>query len=106
MNYSELREIIHHLKHVIPCNTCKGPFSNENIQVLSTFHDEGLLHFRCHNCKNQLFIHVMILHHLRKNNINISVSSAMPISPNDVIDVHNFLKHFDGDFKKLFSISQ
>ena len=105
MSYGELREIIHHLKHVIPCNICKGRFSNEEIQVLSTFHNEGLLHFWCHNCKNQLIVHVMIIHHLKKNNLNISVHNHGPISPNDVIDIHNFLKYFDGDFKKLFSIA-
>ena len=103
MDYSELREIIRHIKHIIPCNICKHLFSNENIQVLSTFHNEWLFHFRCHNCKNQLLVHVIIIHHLKKNNLNISVHNVAPISPNDVIDIHNFLKQFDGDFKKLFS---
>ncbi len=105
MNYNELREIIRHLKRVIPCNICRGRFSDEEIEVISTFNNEGLLHFWCHNCKNQLLVHVMIIYHLKKNNLNISVRNHLSISPNDVIDVHNFLKHFDGDFKKLFSIS-
>lgn len=111
MNFDELQEIVKHLKKNIPCNTCKKRFQNEDVQVLSTYHNEGLFYFHCHYCKNQLIVHVAISTSKKEgakegdpaeNIINIETKDAISIDQNEVLDMHNFLKNFNGDFKKLF----
>lgn len=104
MNFNELKEIIKHLRKVVPCNSCERKFETEGIQVLSTYADEGLFYFTCSNCLNQLIIHVSIVDHDEKEkSLNIQASTAPEVSKNDVLDIHNFLAGFNGDFKNLFS---
>jgi len=105
MNYAELREIVKHLKRVVPCNMCKKKFLDEDLQVLSTFQQEGLFYFHCHNCKNQLMVHVSIVgkNEERTANFNIKTHNPGKINPNEILDMHNFLNRFNGDFKHLFS---
>lgn len=104
MTYKDLHEIIRHLKRVVPCNVCKSTFTNEDLHVLSTYQNEGWLSFCCHSCKNQLLVHVAIVNRLKKNNLNISIHTQKPVTSNEVIEMHNFLKNFNGDFKNLFTI--
>lgn len=104
MNFDELKEIIKHLKKVVPCNTCNRRFENDGIKVLSTYGTEGLFHFSCFNCLNQLLVHVSIVDQDDKTNgLNIQATNAPNISSNDVLDIHNFLSGFNGDFKNLFT---
>lgn len=104
MSYAELKEIIKHLKKVMPCNNCKKKFMNEDMRVLSTFNNEALFHFRCHTCANQLMVHVSVVEQNEKvNKLNIQTQNPGSISPNDILDIHNFLNQFNGDFKTLFS---
>ena len=102
MNYRELHEIIRHLKKAIQC-VCKANFANEDMQVLSTCRDEGWLCMSCHKCKNQILVHVAMHRRRNKNDLDISIHSQSPITPDEVIDMHNFLKMFNGDFKNLFT---
>lgn len=106
MNYTELKEIVKQLKKMVPCNVCHKKFMNEDLQVLSTYHNEGLFHFYCHNCKNQLVVHVSIVvqNDEKTANFNIKTHTGDLINPNEVLDMHNFLNQFNGDFKQLFKI--
>ncbi len=105
MNYPELKEIIKQLKKTVPCNVCHKKFLDEDLQVVSTYQNEGLFHFHCHNCKNQLMVHVSIVGNSeeRSANFNIRTSNPDKVNPNEVLDMHNFLSKFNGDFKELFS---
>ena len=104
MNFIELKGIIRHLKKVVPCSTCQKKFMDEGIKVLSTHNMEGLFHFTCYNCSNQLIVHVSIVEQTDKvNRVNIQATNAPHVSPNEVLDIHNFLSRFNGDFKDLFS---
>ena len=114
MSYAELKEIIKHLKKIVPCNTCQKRFGSDELQVVSTFQNEGLFHLSCGNCHNQLLVHVAIMNRKHaglnqnvglklNNNLNIQTHKSGDISPNEVLDIHNFLKQFNGDFKNLFT---
>lgn len=105
MNFNELKELVKHLKKVVPCSTCEKKFTNEDINVVSTFKDEAVFHFTCPKCTNQLLVHVSVTDQGSENStLNIQAKSADSISQNEVLDIHNFLNGFKGDFKKLFSI--
>lgn len=105
MNYEELKEVVKHLKKVFPCNNCDKKFDGESIKVLTAYQNEALFHFSCFNCLNQLIVHVTMVDHdedTQAKNLNIQAHDAPRISENDVLDIHNFLNKFDGNFKDLF----
>lgn len=104
MNFAELKEIVRHLKKVVPCTTCQKKFLNEDMRVLFTVGSDALFHLICHNCKNQLMVHITVTEQTaEKNQINIRTKAASEISHNDFLDIHNFLRSFNGDFEELFS---
>ncbi len=104
MNFAELKEIIKYLKKAVPCSTCNKKLLNEDIRVLSTYGGEALFYIKCHNCTNQLIVHITILERTsERSSINIETRKAGDISQNDILDIHNFLKQFNGDFKQLFT---
>lgn len=109
MNYSDLKEIIKHLKRIVPCNSCKKKFGDEELQVVSTFNNEGLFHLNCKSCSNQLLVHAAIVSKTdTKTNFNVQMQRTdgnigSTISTNEILDIHNFLNQFNGDFKQLFT---
>lgn len=104
MHLNQLKEIVKHLRKVVPCNQCERKFEPEGIQVLSTYGDEGLFYFSCYTCLNQLVIHVTVVDDDdNEKSLNIQAANAPEVSKNDVLDIHNFLTSFNGDFKNLFS---
>jgi hypothetical protein len=112
MNYSDLKQIVHHLKKAVPCSNCKKKFENEEFEVLSTFGNEGLFHLYCHKCRNQLLVHVAIVHPNQKKKplerergeFKKPHTQTQIITPNEILDMHIFLDRFNGDFKKLFTL--
>lgn len=103
MNYSELQEIIKHIKKIVPCSNCKKKFMNEDLEVISTFQNEGLFHFSCRNCRTQLLVHANIVSQNEDTkNYSIATHDADKISKNEILDMHNFLGNFNGDFENLF----
>jgi len=104
MNFAELKEIIKYLKKTVTCTTCKKKFLDEDIKVISTIGSEGLFHIHCHHCHNEVIVHITILEQTsEKSNINIETRKASKINENDILDIHNLLKQFNGDFIKLFT---
>jgi len=104
MNYTELKEIVRHIKKMVPCSNCNRKFNNDTIHVLSSYNHEALFHFNCSHCHNQLIVHVTVSDTGDdKSKLSIHAKNTHSISQNDVLDMHNFLNGFKGDFRKLFS---
>ncbi len=100
MDYNELKEITKHLKKTVQCNVCNAKFTDKNIKLLSVMNDEGIFQLTCNHCKNEIVVHVTI-NGGEQSEINIKQNNTA-ISHNDVLDIHNFLQKFTGDFNKLF----
>jgi hypothetical protein len=124
MNFSELSQIVKYLRKTLPCSSCQTPYELEDIEVLSTFDDQGLFNLRCAKCQNQLLVHITISDDDKKQSeqknkgkqqiirthrsitekeIDKQMLSPNQISSDDIIDMHMFLNQFNGDFKQLFS---
>lgn len=124
MNFSELSQIIKYLKKTLPCSHCQTNYGGENIEVLSTFDDQGLFNLKCSKCKNQILVHITIseeethMSEPKKKGTQMirahraitnpkpeekSIKGKMHISSDDVINMHFFLNQFNGDFIQLFS---
>lgn len=98
MNFPEIHSAIKHVIKTSDCLHCKSRFKVEDIHVVTTTRTDGLFDVICHNCKRSSIVTVSLT---PKQEIGINRHGS-GISHNDVLDIKNFLNHFDGNFKKLF----
>ena len=123
MNYNDLNHIVKHIKKEVSCSECSKKYLYDDIEVLSTYMEQALIVLNCFHCKNEFIFHVSIMERKNKkgitkeieitkqNSINVTEQELQQyrsgglsqISSNDVINIHQFLDNFDGDFKKLFT---
>ena len=114
MSLKLLKQIIAHLRKQSNCPFCSGKFNEDFIFVLATTLVLGS------NNASALFLivcptrsaHAIIMAEVtmkytaensEKQEIHIETKSATrDISINEVLDMHNFLKGWDGDLKELF----
>lgn len=98
MNFEELKKIIEEIKRDMPCRDCNSPFKDTDIRIIGSILDETYIIARCHTCKNNTIINVVPT---RKHG-GLKKTPEI-INKDDILDMQNFLKSFDGDFAKLFN---
>jgi len=113
MNYKELEKIIKHIQKNCTCLHCKEKYRLQDIHVIATTKLEGLFDIKCKKCNNSSIINVLITQDdpektTEKSSENYEIINTMhrdhkSISCNDILDMKNFLSHFDGNFKKIFT---
>ncbi len=109
MNFQDLRIIIGQIKKNVSCPKCKGKYKDADIEVIGSLGDEqNFFHAICSKCQSESIINVAIQFDSDGLVVapNLKKLGAAPrmeqISSNEVLDMHNFLKAFDGDFSELF----
>ncbi|MBI2638810.1 hypothetical protein HYW83_04445 [Candidatus Peregrinibacteria bacterium] len=115
MSFKLLKQVISHLKKTSKCSYCGSGFSEDFLFVLATglnpSPDGGhaLFFVMCPQCHAHAFVFVevtMITARLKKEHIRIQTKLApMPsekIEMNEILDMHNFLKDWQGDVHELF----
>ncbi len=105
MNFHDLRIIVNQIKKTLKCPKCTGKYIDEDIELIGSLGDEQIFfHAWCSECETQSVINVQVDPQ--------SLYGPMPklgsaprmghVSANEVLDMHNFLKSFDGDFNQMF----
>jgi hypothetical protein len=105
------------------CSVCHRGFEPDDVQVLSRKSDMWMLMVSCGECHARNFVAAVIgdgdaeeaqlalrrlgEEHLRSRLETVTEAEAEdvdsePISIDDVLEIHEFLKGFDGDFRQLF----
>jgi predicted nucleic-acid-binding Zn-ribbon protein len=115
MSFKLLKQVISHLKKTSKCPYCGSGFSEDFLYILATGVTQGpdgghgLFFVMCPKCHAHAFVFVevtMITARLKKEHIRIHTKPApMPsgqIDVNEILDMHNFLKNWEGDMKELF----
>jgi len=115
MNFNQLKEILKNIKEKITCSKCECNFSSDDIYVLGAFGEKCVFMVSCRECETQMLVTATI----NENNMpslgdlekitDISTNKKVQknsmsdhgISCDDVLEVHTFLKDFDGNFKNL-----
>lgn len=106
MNFNELKQIILQIQKTIPCKDCGRAFPDSNIHIIGTVINEGFLAAHCDHCKNKTLLSVFFkANRVSKNGVKNSPHDIRTVQPDEVLDMHNFLKDFDGDFANLFNKS-
>ncbi len=113
MNFEQLRSVVKNIKGKMICPACGLNFENEDIHVVSSVHDKSVLMVRCHDCHTPLLV-TATLHAPAQVNHEVSAeilrnheksNSNEEVVVDDVLNIHEFLKDFSGDFNETFRAS-
>lgn len=108
MNFEQLRDIIKNIKETVLCASCEANYGGQDIYILSTIADKCVLLVNCRHCHTPMLITASV--NGTKNGQSVNEIEKMKfehgksediISSDDVLEIHDFLKDFDGDFQKL-----
>ena len=103
------------------CSVCHRGFEPDDVHVLSRKSDMWMLMVSCGECQARNFVAAVIgdgdaeeaqlaLRRLGEEHVRTRTGiepeddgvPGEPVSVDDVIEIHQFLQEFDGDFKALF----
>ncbi len=92
------------------CSVCGQPYPLENIDIVSRQGNLWLLKLVCSACRTQSLV-VAVIRKGKTSGIISELSedecekfkNARVLSADDVLDMHDFLKGFSGDFVRIFN---
>lgn len=96
------------LASVRKCIVCGHRYGSEDIEIVG-HHDEcWFLSMVCEHCQTQGLVAAMVgdsgpVEIVTDFVEDEEITPAEPVTVEDVLDMHDFLDTFDGDFKALFS---
>ena len=101
--------LIKKLMTSIKCGVCGHRYEVDNINVLSHDKDLWFLNTICSSCHTRCLI-AAIVREGKAPEVITDLSEAElsrfrnagKLTADDVLDMHDFLKNFDGDFSRLF----
>ncbi len=104
------KSLIRRLLALIKCSACGQRYEVDNIDVLGHQEDLWFLRVFCSACRAQCLV-VAVIKEGRVPEVITDLTEAEldkfrkvgVVSADEVLDMHNFLKNFDGDFSRLFS---
>lgn len=101
---------IKQLMSAMKCSVCGALYRPANIKVLGHRDNLWFLSVSCHSCKSQGLVAAVIkeegdipgiITDLSKEEYSMLEGGSM-VSGDDVLDMHQFLSEFDGDFNRVF----
>ncbi len=98
MRFHELKTLLKQLLKENSCQQCNSKYTEDDVTILGSLKDEVIMHVTCSKCQANVLVNASLSRKHRKLDVQNT-----PVSSNEVIEVHQFLQTFDGDFKKLFS---
>ena len=92
------------------CGVCRQHYEPDNISVLGHEEDLWFLRVFCPSCQTQYLVAAVIeegkkpevITDLTEAELN-KFSNTGGLTADEVLDMHNFLKDFDGDFSRFLS---
>lgn len=111
MNIKLLKEVIRHIKKNILCPSCNAQFHDKNINIVGALPDQAMFHIKCSQCKEQVVMNTMVQNNRKHRKIKLEKHDSLSsrnetVSKDEVLDMHNFLKNFDGNFIKNFNVKK
>jgi hypothetical protein len=92
------------------CSSCGQRYEAENIEVLGHYEDMWFMSVFCVACRAQYLVTAVIDKECEAETVtDLSTAEVEKfrdvesLKVDEVLDMHSFLKKFDGDFSRLFS---
>lgn len=102
--YDFVRQLLENVK----CVVCSSEYDDADVAIMGQQDDVWMLMVSCHQCATQGIILAMIKEEEQVEVVTDltpeeweRVKDLPAISTDDVLDVHRFLREFDGDFQEL-----
>lgn len=97
------------LMSTMKCGVCGQRYEISNVNVLGHRDEMWFLSIACPSCHSQALVAAVIKEGKPTEVVTDLTEAELakfarrdPVKGDDVLDIHNFLKGFDGDFFKLF----
>lgn len=102
---------IRYLLSRIKCGVCGQRYQGAQVEFIGRFDELSYFQITCQVCKTQAFVTAIV----QKDEENASevitdltleelkISDFKPVSTDDMLDIMNYLKGFDGNFSEIFS---
>ena len=104
----EKRELVKHLIASIPCAVCQHCYEPDDVRIVEHHDDIWITAVKCAHCGTRSLVFAMIQEGEKTEIVSELTSQEwarfreMPrIDADDLLDVHEFLRDFDGDFVGL-----
>ena len=102
--------LIRELMATLKCVSCGKHYNEYDVDILSHREDLWFLRVLCSSCHTQALVAAVVKEETGQSGTVAGLSEVGPealgdnaVCANDVLDMHNFLKDFDGDFSRLFA---
>ena len=99
MNIKVFKALLAHMKQKYRCVKCKKRLSDKELSLKDLDAKMVTIECNCTRCKTQSVFEVQLLDTTTREH---QALSKKRVSTNDILDVKNFLKDFNGSFKDLF----
>ena len=102
-------KLIKKLMSSMKCEECGQNYESYNVDVLGHREDMWFLRVHCPMCHTQCLVAAVVKEEKVLEEMNERGDAEMgehhheTIVVDDMLDMHNFLTDFDGDFSRLFS---
>ncbi len=108
MNFTSLRAVIRNIKSHVNCPQCDNSYSNDDINVISAVGEKCMIVAQCDYCKTSILITANLSPNSPEAATTTSINTTVQpmdtkeiVSSDDVMDVHQFLKDFKGNFDEI-----
>ncbi len=105
----EPESLIKRLIASLKCSSCGQGYEGENIDILDHNADLWFLRIFCSTCRTQYLVAAVVnegeapevITELTEAELD-KFRNAGSLTTDEILDMHNFLKGFDGNFSQLF----
>lgn len=107
MDKNNLLHILKTLTEMMHCPHCGEIYSLEEVQYISQVDGYCLLQVSCKKCRVPIWVNFFVEKNEMRKKIEFDIKQLNqedqePITVDEVVDFHQILKSFDGNFKKTF----
>lgn len=102
--------IVKRLMTSVKCNNCGRNYHMRDIKVIGNHEEIWFLQVYCPSCHGRYLITAVIDQEKKLELVSdltefefSKFKNSMALNADDVLDMHAFLKEFDGDFSRLFN---
>jgi hypothetical protein len=91
------------------CHVCRRCFERDHVRLAARHEQLWIVSVRCSLCRNQQVFWIALKDDQRESILqdvsdgqDDDFAALPPVSCDDVLDMHEFLRSFNGDFQRLF----
>jgi len=103
LDKNNLLNIIKTLTELLHCPSCGQPYTIEEVQYISQVQGYCILQVACRECRQPVWVNFFVERDQKTIMKTVKYTNTYPeITADEIIDFHNKIAKFDGNFKKVF----